>query len=225
MGTFGSVVKSLRKNKKLTQTEFAVELSRVSGERITRSAVGMWESNQRRPKFEVLEAIADYFNVDMDYLLGRTNYNFTIKDKSGKILSKEKSPPAGFKPMPPMDIIPLVGDIACGSPILAEENIRDYIAAPSSWRADFVLECHGDSMAPKILDGDIVAIRKVAIVENGRIAAVRIDDEATLKRMYRYQDKLILQAENPAYEPIVLIGEDMERVAIEGLAVGLMRHV
>ena len=80
-------------------------------------------------------------------------------------------------------------------------------------------------MAPKIQDGDVVAVRKVPQVENGQIAAVRIDDEATLKRCYLYPDKLVLQAENPAYEPIVLIGEEMGRAVIEGLAVGFMRNI
>ena len=72
MPTFGSVVKDLRKEKGLTQIAFAEALTKISGELITRSAVSMWEAGKRRPKYEVLEAIADFFNVDMDYLLGKT---------------------------------------------------------------------------------------------------------------------------------------------------------
>lgn len=136
------------------------------------------------------------------------------------------SVPSGFQTMPEMEnATPLVGDIACGTPILADENIRDYIPTPRGWRADFALECHGDSMAPKILDGDIVAIRKQSRVENGQIAAVRIQDEATLKRVFFSPGQLILQAENPAYAPILLIGENIADAEIEGLAVGIMRNI
>ena len=79
-------------------------------------------------------------------------------------------------------------------------------------------------MLPKFEDGDIVAIRKTPNVENGEIAAVRIDDEATLKRVYRYEDRIVLQPENiSSFAPTVLIGEEMNRVTIEGKVVGLYR--
>ena len=94
MPTFGDVVKGLRKEKGLTQTDLADELTRISEDEVTRSAVSMWETNQRRPKFELLEAIADYFNVDMDYLLGKTDRRRTyhISSHDGRVtydLSKE----------------------------------------------------------------------------------------------------------------------------------------
>ena len=124
-----------------------------------------------------------------------------------------------------MDKVPRVGRIACGQPILAEENIEDYDSIPSSWHAAFTLLCIGDSMAPRIQDGDLVAIRKQPEVENGEIAAVRIDDEATLKRVYLYPDRMVLQPENQAYAPIVLVGDEINTVAIEGKAVGLCRAI
>lgn len=133
------------------------------------------------------------------------------------------SVPPGFQPIPPMVKLPLVGRIACGEPITAEENLEGSVSVPEGWGATFVLTCYGDSMEPKIKDGDLVAIRKQPEVENGQIAAVRIDNEATLKRVYLYPDRLLLQPENPAYEPIILIGEEMNNVAIEGRAVGLCR--
>ena len=68
---------------------------------------------------------------------------------------------------------------------------------PKLWRADFTLACHGDSMEPRIKDGDVVAVRRTPNVENGEIAAVRIDDEATLKHVYRYPDRLVLQPGKP----------------------------
>ena len=133
--------------------------------------------------------------------------------------------PPGFDPLPEMTAAPRVGEIACGEPILAEQNIETYDCVPKLWRADFTLACHGDSMEPRIKDGDVVAVRRTPNVENGEIAAVRIDDEATLKHVYRYPDRLVLQPENPAFPPIVLIGEEINRVVIEGKAVGLCRSL
>lgn len=131
--------------------------------------------------------------------------------------------PPGFAPLPEMDKVPLIGRIACGEPITAEENVEDIVSVPSAWHANFTLICQGDSMEPRIKDGDLVAIRTQPQVENGEIAAVRIDCEATLKHVYLYADKIVLQPENPNYEPIVKIGEEMNDVHIEGKAVGLCR--
>lgn len=124
-----------------------------------------------------------------------------------------------------MSVVPCVGRIACGDPITAEENIESYDSVPSNWKTHFILVCVGDSMLPRIQDWDLVAIHKQPQVENSEIAAVRIDDEATLKHVYLYPDKIILQPENPAFEPIVLIKEEMNRVTIEGKAVGLCRRI
>ena len=96
-------------------------------------------------------------------------------------------------------MVPRVGEIACGEPILAEQNIETYDCVPKLWRADFTLACHGDSMEPCIKDGDVVAVRRTPNVENGEIAAVRIDDEATLKHVYRYPDRLVLQPADRAH--------------------------
>lgn len=119
----------------------------------------------------------------------------------------------------------MVGRIACGTPILAEENIEGTICIPARWRADFVLVCDGDSMEPKIHKGDLVAIRKQPEVENGEIAAVRIENRATLKRVYRHDGFLELRAENPAYGSKILTGQEMEDVVIEGKAMGLCRDL
>lgn len=123
-------------------------------------------------------------------------------------------------PMPEMNKIPLVGTIACGTPILAEENIEDLISMPKHIHADFALQCKGDSMInARIFDGDIVYIRQQPDVDNGQIAAVLIDNEATLKRVYKYPNKLVLQPENPAYEPLVYVGYELEQIRILGKAV------
>ena len=131
--------------------------------------------------------------------------------------------PPGCEPMPPMRQVPLVGRIACGMPILAEQNIEGMISVPEGWRADFVLTCRGDSMAPLILDGDLVAVRSQPEVENGEIAVVRIDDEATLKKVNFDGTTMVLQPLNPAYPLMTYTGAALAEVHIEGKAVGLCR--
>ena len=131
--------------------------------------------------------------------------------------------PSGFDPLPDMEEIPLVGRIACGEPITAEENLEGHVSAPAMWHAAFALLCRGDSMEPTICDGDLVAIKKDVQIENGQIAAVRIGDEATLKRVYIHKDYIELRPENPAYTSIILRKEEISEVAIEGRAVGLCR--
>lgn len=212
MAKFAAIIKNLRIERGITQEQLASLL------KVSRSTIGMYETGSREPDFETLEAIADIFNVDMDYLMGRS----TVERKNP---ISESPVPAGFQPLPQMDRVPRVGRIACGEPILAEENIEGYDRVPHKWNADFTLICKGDSMAPKIKDGDIVAIHSQPSVENGEIAAVLIETDATLKRVFPFKDHIELRAENPSFPSIVLIGEDMNQVIIEGKAVGLCRDL
>ena len=212
MANFSSVIKRRRGESGITQEQLASRL------KISRSTVGMYETGSREPDFETLEAIADIFNVDVDYLMGRSLVERKHPVTPSSVI------PSGFIPVPDMVSVPLIGSIACGTPILAEENIKQYIGIPAAWRADFALECHGDSMAPKICDGDIVCIRKQSEVETGQIAAVRIGEEATLKHFYRQGDVVQLIAENSAVcPPMVYSGRQLEEIQIEGLAVGFCR--
>lgn len=134
---------------------------------------------------------------------------------------KKPTIPPGFEPMPEMDWVPLVGSIACGEPITAEQNIEKMVDVPEYIRCDFSLTCHGDSMVDAgIHDKDVVYIRIQPEVENGEIAAVRIDGEATLKRVYYNPGTLTLMPANPAYAPMVYTGSQLEEVHIEGKAVG-----
>lgn len=131
-----------------------------------------------------------------------------------------------ISPMPEMKKIPLLGTIACGVPILAVENIDEYIEIPKHIRADYALTCQGDSMiGARIMDGDIVYIRAQPDVENGQIAAVLIDDEATLKRIYKYPNMLVLRPENPEYEELVYQKSELNEVRILGLAVAFSSSV
>lgn len=132
----------------------------------------------------------------------------------------DNSFPNNIIPMPEMRKIPLIGSIACGAPILAEEHIEEYIDIPRHIHADFALTCKGDSMInARIFDGDIVYIRQQQAVDNGEIAAVLIDGEATLKRVQLFNDHISLEPENPQYRPLVYWNEEMNTVRILGKAV------
>ena len=213
MANFASTIKHLRTERGITQEQLAAML------KVSRSTIGMYETGSREPDFETCEAIADIFNVDMDYLMGRSSV-----ERKNPITPTAIIPP-GFSPMPQMDQVPLVGRVACGTPILAEQNIERMVSVPSDWRATFTLKCNGKSMEPRILDGDLVAIRKQPTVENGEVAAVRIGEEATLKHVYVYSNYIELRPENPEFESIIKIGDEMENVVIEGKAVGLCRGI
>lgn len=134
--------------------------------------------------------------------------------------------PANIIPLPQMRKVPLLGAIACGAPILAEEHIEGQVDIPASIHADFALTCKGDSMInARIFDGDIVYIRQQEEVQSGEIAAVLIDNEATLKRVRIHPDRVILEPANPLYDPLVFRGAEMNNVHILGKAVAFTSTV
>lgn len=121
---------------------------------------------------------------------------------------------------------PLLGSVACGEPIMMAEEVDVDMDTTVDIKADFCLRCKGDSMInARIYDGDIVFVKKQPTVENGQIAVVAIDDEATLKRFYRYSDVIVLRAENPSYADIVLTPEEHKRVRVLGRAVWLQGSI
>ena len=188
----------------LSQEELAQRMGYRSKSSITKLEKGINDIPQSK-----VEELAAARQTTPAYLLG---------------LDTPCPPPPGFEPLPAMTRVPLVGSIACGSPITAEQNIESYIGVPAAWHADFALTCHGDSMAPTICDGDIVCIRCQPEVEQGEIAAVRIGDEATLKHFHRQGDAVMLIADNAAVcPPMVYTGPQLEDIRIEGKAVGFCR--
>ena len=120
----------------------------------------------------------------------------------------------------------LIRKIASGTPIFAEENVEGYAELDIRVKADFALRCHGDSMInAHIFDGDLVFIRKQPDVENGEIAAVVIDGEATLKRVYKYPNRLELRPENPLFPVMQYEGAELDTIRIIGKAVSFLGHV
>ena len=167
------------------------------------------------PSIDTLRAIAQAMNMDLNELIN-------LLDDNQKIKLSENEIPEGFSPPPEMVLKPLVGKIACGTPILAEQNIEDYINVPKDVKCDFLLTCDGDSMIDAgIRSGDVVYLIKQPDIDyNGQIAAVRVDGEATLKKVFKYQDKVVLQPANANYEPLVYIKEEINDLVIEGIATG-----
>lgn len=204
-------IRELRAKHNLTLEQVAQQVG------VGRSTVRKWETgliaNMRRDK---IEKLAKALHTTPGYLMGWD----AEEDSSIPTL------PPNIIPMPEMRKIPLIGAIACGAPILAEEHIEDYVDIPRHVKADFALTCKGDSMInARIFDGDIVYIRQQEEVVNGEIAAALIDGEATLKRIRLFDDHISLEPENPQYRPIVLWGEDMNTVRILGKAVAFISAV
>lgn len=197
----------------------AADLSRATG--VSEGTISCYKKGKYQAKQNRVYDFAKALRVDPAWLMG---YDVPMEPHGQNAPAKPTIPP-GFMPMPEMATVPIVGRIACGTPILAEQNIEGSACVPARWRATFSLICKGDSMEPKIHDGDLVAIRKQPEIENGEIAAVRIGEEATLKRVYKRDGFLELRPENSNYESIILIGEKMAEATIEGKAVGLCRDI
>lgn len=199
--SFGSKIVDARKNLGMTQRALADAIG------VSATRLNYWEKDKRQPDVEMIKKLAHVLDVSGDYL---------IDNPGGDV-------PAGLEPLPSFRRVPIVGAIACGQPILADENVQGYADMPEHVRADFVLRCKGDSMIDaRIHDGDLVYIRKQPVVENGEIAAVRIDDEVTLKRWTRQGSTVILQPANARYAPMAFSGPDLQRLHVEGKAVAFI---
>lgn len=208
VATFAQRLRAGLDMRQITQSDLA-RLSGISKSSISRYLKGDWEGKQG-----AVYALAKTLGVTEAWLMG---YDVSMDaDSSPEI-------PPGFEPLPRMVKKPLVGSIACGDPITAEQNIEDYIDVPEDMHCDFILRCRGDSMIDAgIQDGDVVYIRSQPQVENGEIAAVRIGSEATLKRVYWDERGQVLQLlpANSSYLPLVYSGPMLSEVQIEGRAVG-----
>lgn len=186
----------------MSQEELAFKLGYKSRSSINKIELGKADISQSK-----IKAFADALDTTVAYLMGWD--------------VPEQPIPPGFEPLPEMQLIPLVGEIACGMPITAEENLDGYVEAPKGRHIDFALTCKGESMIDAgISDGDVVFVRKQPTVENGQIAAVRVNGEATVKRVYINGNAMILQPANINFLPQTYAISELDDVAIEGLVVG-----
>ena len=209
MKSVGQNIKEQRLKNKLTLLEVANKLG------VKEATMQRYESGEiKNIKHDTIVKLAKIFSCSPAYLMGWEDED-------------DLPPYPNIMPIKTKKF-PLLGEIACGEPIFATEDRESYIEAGADIKADFCLKAKGDSMInARIMDGDIVFIRKQPTVNNGQIAAVIIDDEATLKRVYYYPEKgkLMLQAENPNYEPLMYVGEELNQIRIIGLAVAFQSDV
>ena len=213
--TIGEFIKRRRNELDLTLEE----IGKATG--VSKSTVKKWEtgfiSNMGREK---IAKLAKILSVSPAVFIGDSidDYEAAIA-KNDKTSFDVYSIP-GISPIPQMRRVPRLGTIACGKPITAEQNIDGYDLIEADIKCDFTLTCKGDSMInARIFDGDIVYIRQQPDVEDGEIAAVLIDNEATLKKVYHYPDRLVLRPCNPMYEDFVYSGKETADIRILGKAV------
>lgn len=204
----GERIRALRKAKDINQKQ----LGEIVG--VSDKAVSTWELGKSFPTEDKLERLAAYFGVKKSDIR---------EDESDiRVLAIP-----GIE-HPRWRHVPLLGDIACGEPLLAEENIEDWMPVEVDVNCDFVLRCKGTSMAPKLMNGDMVMIRQQPDVEDGQIAAVLIGDETALKHVYHmpHAQGIQLVAENQnVFAPRFYMGEEASNVRILGKVVAYMRMV
>lgn len=199
-------IKDLRIARKMTLEQVA----NIVG--VGKSTVRKWETgmiaNMRRDKIALL---ASALGTTPEYLMG-----WETEVTADNLFRIEKRK---FR---------LLGNIACGEPIFADEEFEQYVGAGTDIKADFCLRAKGDSMiGARIYDGDIVFIRQQEMVNDGEIAAVLIDDEATLKRVHYDQENGVLQlfAENPKYKTMRFSGEELNHIRILGKAIAFQSDI
>jgi repressor LexA len=194
---FGLRLKEIREERNLTTRQLAEMFS------TTAPTISRYENGVHDPKRVFIQQVANTFGINPAWLAGENVDKYVAKIK-------------------PCVKIPIIGTIAAGAPILAQENFDGYEWACEDNRVDFCLRVKGNSMTgARIYDGDIVYIRKQEEVENGEIAAVVIDNEATLKRVYRLNGGLILRSENPEQKEMIFSKKDLKDVRIVGKAIML----
>lgn len=192
----GEKIKSIRKSRNLTQTDLANELNSQFNLKVDRVMVSKWETGFQTPVMYTVTCIAKILGVSVDYLSG----DITVAN------------PKSVK-------IPVLGYVRAGIPIEAVEEIIDYeeISEEMSSKGEyFGLKIKGDSMEPKISDGDIVIIRKQDCVENGQIALVLVNgDDATVKKFYRSDSGVKLVSTNPKYDPFFFSPAEVDSLPVQ----------
>ena len=201
-------IKERRLQMKYTQEELAEKLG------LQKSAIAKYENGRvENIKRSVIAKMSEVLECSPSYLMGWDDNTNAELDNIYPIELKK---------------FPLLGEIACGTPIFANEDRESYVMAGTNIKADFCLKAKGDSMInARIMDGDIIFIRKETEIMDGQIYAVAIDDEVLLKRVYYDKEENIFQliSENPAYKPIILTGEKLEHITILGKAIAFQSDV
>lgn len=200
---YGEKIKEARIDARMTQKELAERLN------VKNSTISKWEHCENMPSIQQVFAMADIFNKKVDYFFSDSWLDDTEVETSN------------------IAYIPVLGQIACGEPIMTTENIECYEpmlkeTLPSGNLA--FLEAYGDSMSPTIEDGDLVLISIQSEIEDGEICAVLLEggDRATLKRVKHQGSMILLLSDNSAYDPIIITEESQARIF--GKAIQSVRH-
>lgn len=218
--TLGEYIKAYRDRQFLSQRQFADKAGVSNGYiSMLEKGVNPKTGEPITPSMPALFKIATAMGITVSELCANVD-DMAVELSGGAFDYKGVR---NLQPIEPHHTIPVLGSIACGTPITAEENVEDYVSAPADLACHFALRCKGDSMAPRILDGDLVYIRKQEDVTDGQIAAVVIDDEATLKHVYHIPGGVQLISDNPSFRPLTYVGETCEGLRIVGLAVAYQR--
>ena len=205
--TFTDNLNRLLRVRGITQAELATYME------VSNTTVNNWVKGYKVPRMDKVDKLCSFFKIKRSELLEQSPASDDLPDLPNIFPIQTKK-------------VPLLGTIAAGVPIYADENFDGYRECTEDIDADFCLKIQGDSMiGARINDGDIVFIKKQPDVDNGEIAAVLIEDEATLKRVYKEKDSLILQAENPKYVPIVYTAESYVECRILGKAVAFQSDI
>lgn len=204
---FQKRLKRLLKEKKMTQSD----LSKITG--ITQSSISDWIKGKYLPRQDKVFILAKALQVSPSYLLG-----YDDVDENLSFIPES----ADFKKT---TRVPILGKTIYERPELSEENFEGYISLDTKiTKADFCLYADGDSMTDAGIEKhDIVFFKKTSVVDNGLIAAVRLDDKVTLKKVTKIDDDLLLQACNKKYGPLIIRKEDSNKVTIIGEMVGLFK--
>ena len=194
-------LRECRENARLSQKYVAITLG------VAAPSVANWERGKTKPTPENMVKLADLYGVTTDYLMGRTDDPFPPNVRPVSTLHRQR--------------VPLIGSVAAGEPIYDQEEVGVYVDSPVD--ADAAITIKGDSMIPIYQDGDIVYIKCRPDVQEGAVAVVFLDDEATIKHVYKRQTGLTLISDNPAYLPIMADFADYDRVRVFGVPVGYTR--
>lgn len=202
--TFGKRLQELRNSKKMTQAELGKIL------KVSASTIGMYETDKRQPNFEIEEAIADFFNVDLDYLRGKQDN--PLQD----LLSISELYPKNTSNV--FVKVPVLGRVAAGVPITAQEDVLGWEDVPAQWTKNdiiFALQIKGDSMEPRIVEGDIVICKQQPDVESGETAVVMVNgNEATCKKVVKSADGIMLMSNNSKYLPMHYSNKQIEELPV-----------
>ena len=227
MASFGENLRKLRKERKLSMDALAEKAG------TSKQVLSRYENGERVPKISMVQKLADALGVSISELSGEvfeikanipvTPYRGGLADRLAALALEESELPANVRPISALhhQRVPMIGEVAAGEPIYAPEDVGVYVDAPV--KCDAAITIKGDSMVPNYLDGDVVYIKCIPDVHEGAVAVVFLDDEATLKHVYKRSTGLTLISDNPSHPPIMAEFEDYNNVRIFGVPVGFTR--